>query len=294
MGSNSDYTVSESEEMLLIENVCVDLENPFPLALNHDLYMPKVANLKVSASLKEQIQKILDLESSKNIRKIMFWQIFYKKFLAESTKTLQENNSKQLGKDYVKLLWTNMKYKLDSALEQLPLILSYSIHHELYDLFKHSRHTFDMRFILDCYKIIYQELLGITVSDSFILSSAKKLFGTFFLIYLKKSKKKPETRINDFAKKTEKQMENAPGINDFAKELSLKLRPVVQKVENLATEEVLKLSVFDCVIADKVKRQLSEPLLKKSKVCDKSKVFNCVRLGPLISHQVNSSTVLLI
>ena len=292
MDKDSEYSSSESEENIVIESIDPTIEDPFPLQLNSQQYTPPLSVLKLTSSAKSDLEYILSLSSTHQIRKLLFWQIFYKKFKNDSTAALQKRSSKALGKEYVKLLWINLKKKLGSALEQLPLVMGYSVHHELYDLFKFSRHLLDVRFNLDCYKIIYQELLGITVSDSFIQTSAKKLFGDYFLKYTRKTKKETNITSNVHTKKMERQMEGIPGGVEFAKELYFKIRPVANKIENVILDDTSKVQISDSAIVEKVKRQFSQQLLRPSEILDRTKSFNCVKLGPLISHQTHSSSVL--
>lgn len=291
MDSNSEYSESESEEKLLIENVTPTTSNPFPLEVSLTKYIPLQNFIKLSSIYKNELKLILDHPTCYDIHKLLFWQIFYKKLKPDTTTYLQQKTSKNLSKHYVKILLLNMKTKIDTALECLPLVLGHAIHHELYELFKFSRYFFDMRFILDCYKIIYLELLGLTVTDSFILASAKKLFGDYFMKYARKVKKNTEVVKTIVDEKYEKQMESIPGGIEFAKELAGKLRPVTSKIELKINEEQIKLAVSDSIIADRVQRHLSEPILKKSIIEDNNKTFNCNKLSPLLSRQIQSSTV---
>ena len=188
----------------------------------------------------------------------------------------------------------NTNPNIEKALEFLPIILGHSIHHELYDIFSFSRDQFDERFTLDCYKIIFQEFLGYTVTDSFILTQTKKIFGENFLRYAKKIKKKI-TVSGSINIKYEREMQSIPGGIEFARELAGRFRPIINnKVENLESEEKVRLGIADNAIAEKVTRQLSEPTLRKSQIGDNSKMFNCVKLSPLLSKQIQSSSVIII
>jgi Protein of unknown function len=291
MDAYSDNESSESEEKLMYENVNPTKDDPFPLEVNMNHYMPPLTALKISGTSKTELKFLLGLEIVKEIHLLLFWQVFYKKLKPDTTKSLQEKVLTKLGSNYVKLLIYNMTKKLGNGLEYLPLMLGHAIHHEFFNAFKLSNHIFDIRFVLDCYKIIYQQLLGLTVTDSFILKSTKQIFGEYFMKYTEKATKKTVEPANIFNKKFEKQMESVPGGIEFAKELASKLRPVQSKIEIRAKEEKVKLATSDNVIEERVHRQLSEPLLKKSLIQDKTKSFNCVRLSPLLSTHIQSSTV---
>ena len=292
----SDYSSSVSEDHLQIENLSPTIFTPHPIDLNLSDFLPPISILKLSSKTKSIIKYLLDISTVKELHKLLFWQIFYKKFKPDSTKSLQAQTSKLLGSHYIKLLLINMSKNIESGLEYLPIMIGHAIHHEIFDLFKLSNYSFDMRFIIDCYKIIYQEIIGMTVTDSFILDLTKKVFGSYFLKYTQKVRKKIEPTTNLLNKKYEKQMEELPGGIEFAKELAVKLRPAVVKIEPNGSrdEEKVRLNIADNNIAERVKRQLSEPMLKKSSIEDNAKMFNCVKLSPILSRQINSSTVFLI
>jgi hypothetical protein len=293
MDTSSEFESSEIEEDKTFDTLTPSPENPHPLSTDHSKYLPPLEKLPLPKGLKIKLKSIFSNDSIPKIHSLLFWQVFYKKLKPETTEVLQDQTSKKLAKNYVKLLLSLMNQPAGKAIDLLPVLFGHSIHHEYFELFSQSRHHFDQRFILDCYKIIYLELSGLTVTDSFIETSAKKVLGNYYLEYLKTQKKKPQNNSGLASKKLEKQMNGVEGGIEFAKELALRLRPLITRKpeRKQAEEEEVKLEISDTIIADRVHRHLSEKVLKKSFITDSSKIFNCNKLSPLLSRQINSSTV---
>lgn len=291
--SSSDSESSEIDQENKFENINPTTADPYPLPSPNSRFLPPVSEFKLKKTIKSTLSSLFSSPSFQKLHHFLFWQIFYKKLKPDTTQYLQERISKKLGKHYVKVLLSSMSQESSKNLDSLPLFLGHAIHHELYEVFNNSRYYFDMRFILDCYKIIYLELSGIIVTDSFIQNSTKRLFGNYFMRYLAVQKKKTENPTTTLNKKFEKQMNGIPGGISFAKELAEKLRPVeVKRNENFQDEEDKHmLPIPDKIILDRVTRHLSEKTLKRSNISDSVKVFNCIRLSPLLSRQINSSSV---
>lgn len=291
---------SESESSVIEQENTIDKVNPtpadpYPLPCPNSRFLPPLSEIKLKKSIKSTLHNLISSPSIQKLHHLLFWQVFYKKLKPDTTLYLQEKNSKKLAKYYVKVLIHSMSHEVSKDLDPLPLFFGHAIHHEFYEVFKNSRYYFDIRFVIDCYKIIFLELSGIIVTDSFIQNSTRKLYGSYFMRYLTVQKKKPDNSAQVLNKKLEKQMNGVPGGVSFAKELADKLRPVnVKKNENIQDEDgddKVMLPMPDKIIADRVTRHLSEKTLKRSAISDSAKVFNCNKLSPLLSRQINNSKV---
>lgn len=293
MDTSSDFESSEIEEDKTFDTVNPTMTDPYPLESTHSKYLPPIASLRLPTPIKSHLSQILSHKSSQKLHHLLFWQVFYKKLKPSTTSSLQDQTSKKLGKNYVKLLLQLMNQPSSKSLDLIYLLIGHAINHEYFETFTQSRHHFDQRFFLDCNKIIYLELSGLTVTDSFIESTSQKLMGSYYMSFLKTQKKRPENSSNLMNKKVEKQMVGVVGGLEFARELANRLRPVqARRLEKQQEEQKIKLEVADTLIADRVQRHLSEKVLKKSMISDSSKVFNCNKLSPLLSRQINSSTVM--
>lgn len=187
-----------------------------------------------------------------------------------------------------------IKENFDEAMDVLPIIFSHSIHYELWDIFKHSKHLFDLRFCFDCYKIVYFYLFGIKVSDIFVKSATQRILGDYFMHYnTRKTKPKHLDKKHVLSKALEEKMEKYPGGKEFAKELCFSV-PVVKHVIMVDKNDLRQpvLEHIDQMLQDRVQKHMSEPPLKKS-FLDKEidKAFNCVKLSPMICGYIDSTTV---
>ena len=187
-----------------------------------------------------------------------------------------------------------IKENFDEAMDVLPIIFSHSIHYELWDIFKHSKHLFDLRFCFDCYKIVYFNLLGIKVSDIFVKTATHRILGDYFMHYnTRKTKPKHLDKKHILSKALEEKMGEFPGGKEFAKELFYSA-PVVKHIIEADKNDIRQpvLEQIDQILQHKVHKYLSEPPLKKS-FLDKEtdKTFNCVKLSPMICGYIDSTTV---
>lgn len=151
----------------------------------------------------------------------------------------------------------------------------------------------DLRFILDCYKIIYAQLLGMVVTDTFVKVTTKKLLGDYFMNYSIRNKPHKLDKKGNLPKMIEEKMESFQGGKEFAKELFSRLQP--NKPVLIVEEEVIeiksKLDTSDVALIERVEMHLNEPPLRKSFLDENPiKKFNCVKLSPLVSEQIDSST----
>ncbi|CAG9310210.1 unnamed protein product [Blepharisma stoltei] len=293
MSSGSDISSSDSEEQLLIEDVQPTLESPYPLEIKPRDYFPPLRVLKVQPLLKQQLKSFLKLDLIIDLYHHLFWLVFYTKYHNSTTKELQNQVKEQLSKTYLKLMLYNIQFKIDECMDVLPVIIGHAIHHELWDNFKYTRPLMDFRFILDCYKLIYSQLLGMVVTDTFVKVTTKKILGDYFMSYSVRNKPHKLDKKGNLPKMIEEQMESYQGGKEFAKELFSRLQPSkpVFIIEEEVPEVKAKLDISDIALVERVELHLSDPPLKKS-ILDESqmKKFNCVRLSPLVSEQIDSST----
>ena len=186
-----------------------------------------------------------------------------------------------------------LKEKFDEALDVLPIMIGHSIHYELWDIFKYSRHYFDLRFEIDCYKIIYLNLLGLRVSDIFIKSATQRILGDYFLYYKRKIKPKHVDKKHFLSKAVEERMEDFPGGKEFARELfqTAAHTKLPQNPQNAALE-AYQLELGDQLLQDKVELHMSDPPLCRSFLdSNPDKKFNCVKLSPMLCGYIDSTTV---
>ena len=292
--SDSDFSSSESEEKIFIDNVNPSLDNLFPLETHSSAFMPPLSSLKLSPRTKMQIKNILKTAPAQELRKILFWQVFCKKLKDSSTGEVQEIMHKLLSQSYSSLMLLKIKENFDEAMDVLPIIFGHSIHYGLWDIFKHSKHLFDLRFCVDCYKIVYFNLFGIKVSDIFVKSATQRILGDYFMHYnTRKAKPKHSDKKHVLSKALEEKMEKFPGGKEFARELFYNvphIKNVIKIDKNDFRQPVLEPS--DQVLQDRVEKHMSEPPMKKSfldRETDKS--FNCVKLSPMICGYIDSTTV---
>lgn len=292
--SDSDFSSSESEEKIFIDNVNPTIYNLFPLELNCVLFIAPLSSMKVSPKTKMQIRNIMKSAPALDLRKILFWQVFCKKLKDSSTPEVQEILTQHLSQAYSSLMLLKIREKFDEALDILPIIIGHSIHYELWDIFKHSKHLFDLRFCIDCYKIVYFNLFGMKVSDIFIKSATQRILGDYFMHYnSRKSKPKHSEKKHVLSKAIEEKMDKYPGGREFAKELFYNL-PNMKNVIKIEKNDIKvpTLEPSDQVLQDRVLKHMSEPPLKKSFLDkDTEKMFNCVKLSPMLSGYIDSSTV---
>jgi Protein of unknown function len=294
--SDSDFSSSESEDKIYIENINPAPDNLFPLTLNGGLYFPPLSSLKLSPKTKQQIRSIIKTHTVLQLRKILFWQIYCKKLKDSTTQQVQKTLESLLSQSYASLMLLKLKEKFDEALDILPIMIGHSIHYEMWDTFKYSRHYFDLRFIIDCYKIIYLNLLGIRVSDIFVKSTTHRILGDYFLYYSRRVKVKHTDKKHVLTKAVEDQMEEYPGGKEFARELfhNFTANKAADSSQKTMVEKP-KLEPSDQILQDRVELHMAEPPLRKS-FLDNSvdKSFNCVKLSPMLCGYIDSSTVWLI
>jgi hypothetical protein len=167
-----------------------------------------------------------------------------------------------------------IKERFEESLDILPIIIGHSIHYELWDIFKHSQSMFDLRFCLDCYKLIYFNLLGIRVSDIFVRSATQRILGDHFMYYYsRKTKTKHPDKKHVLSKALEEKMEAVAHVQKY-------------------DIETIQLEPSDQALQDKVDLHSREPPVRKS-FLDSSveKTFNCVKLSPMLCGYIDSSTV---
>ena len=70
--SDSEFSSSESEEKIYIENINPTVDNIFPLPLDGKLYFPPLSALKLSPKTKLQIRNLMKSEPALDLRKILF------------------------------------------------------------------------------------------------------------------------------------------------------------------------------------------------------------------------------
>lgn len=291
--SDSEFSSSESEEKIHIESINPTVDNIFPLVISRAEYFPPLSSLKLSPKTKLQIKGLVKTEPALNLRKILFWQVYCKKLKDSSTGKVQEILDGLLSQAYTSLMLLKIKEKFDEALDALPIMIGHSIHYELWDIFKYSRHYFDLRFEIDCYKIIYLNLLGLTVSDIFIKTASQRLLGDYFLYYKRRVKPKHVDKKHFLSRAVEEKMEEFPGGKEFARELfqSSVNAKVAQNPQNIISESY-RLDIGDQLLQDKVEFHMSEPPLRQSFLDTNSdKTFNCVKLSPMLCGYIDSSTV---
>lgn len=88
--SDSDFSSSESEEKIFIDNINPTIDNPFPLETRLLAFIPPLSSLKLSPRTKLQIKSILKTSAAQELRKILFWEVFCKKLKDSSTAEVQE------------------------------------------------------------------------------------------------------------------------------------------------------------------------------------------------------------
>lgn len=292
--SDSDFSSSESEEKIYIDNINPTISNMFPLETNCAQFIPPISSIKVSPKTKMQIRNIMKSAPAQELRKILFWQVFCKKLKDSTTSDLQELLNQLLSQSYSSLMLLKIRERFDEALDILPIIIGHSIHYELWDIFKHSKHLFDLRFCIDCYKIVYFNLFGMKVSDIFVKSATQRILGDYFMHYnSKKSKPKHTEKKHVLSKEVEEKMEKYPGGREFAKELFYNL-PHMKHVIKIEKNDIRQptLEPTDQVLQDRVEKHMKEPPLRRSFMdIDDEKSFNCVKLSPMLSGYIDSSTV---
>lgn len=292
--SDSEFSSSESEEKIYIDNINPTPDNLFPLELNSHQYLPPLSSLKLSPKIKAQVRNLMKSAPAQELRKILFWQIYCKKLKDTTTTEVQDMLSALLSQSYASLMLLKIKERFEESLDIMPIIIGHSIHYELWDIFKHSQSMFDLRFCLDCYKLIYLNLLGIRVSDIFVRSATQRILGDHFMYYYsRKTKTKHPDKKHVLSKALEEKMEEFPGGKEFAKELfhnhpSYKAVAHVQKYDI----ETIQLEPSDQVLQDKVDLHSREPPVRKSFLDSTvEKTFNCVKLSPMLCGYIDSSTV---
>jgi hypothetical protein len=292
--SDSEISSSESEEKIFIDNINPTLDNLFPLLTNGPHYFPPLSSLKLSPRTKLQLKNLMKSTPALELRKVLFWQIFCKKLKDSTTGDVQDVLAQHLSHAYAALMLLKLKDRFDEALDVLPIVIGHSIHYELWDIFKHSQHMFDLRFCIDCYKIIYLNVLGMNVSDIFVKSATQRILGDYFMYYYaRKSKPKQNDKKHGLSKAIEDKMEEFKGGKEFARRLFDNFSPSKTiSSTNKGQVEQFSLEPQDQLLQERVEFHMSDPPLRKSFLdTSTEKKFNCVRLSPMLCGYIDSSTV---
>lgn len=131
MTSGSEYSSSDSEEQLILDDIQPSLEDPYPLEIQSRVYFPALRYLKIQPPLKQKLKVFLKLDLITDLYHHLFWLFFYNKFRNSSTKDLQNHVKELLSKTYLKLMLYNIQHKCDDCMDVLPVYLGHAIHHEL-------------------------------------------------------------------------------------------------------------------------------------------------------------------
>ena len=147
--------------------------------------------------------------------------------------------------------------------------------------------------MLDCYKIIYLNLLGLRVSDIFIKSATQRILGDYFMHYSRRVKPKHVDKKHFLTKALEDKMDNFPGGKEFARELfntAGSSKAIINSSKTVVEQS--RLDPSDQILSDKVDLYMSDPPLRKSVLDNQTeKTFNCVKLSPMLCGYIESSTV---
>ena len=134
--------------------------------------------IKANATYDEEV--IADLEAILMDSKVLklfdklFWLVNFIKFRPNRLDVIQ--NLRIKVSKYYGIIMTKMRKLTEEEATLLKLVTAYLIHSVHYKLFPFERRTFDVRFILDCYHIVFYEMTGVLVSDFFIHSQIEKVF----------------------------------------------------------------------------------------------------------------------
>ena len=289
----SQYSSDSDDSRPILEGINISFDNPYPFELNPRDYFPQIRNLSLSYKTKLELKDLLKNPTVLQLHKLLFWLIFSVKFREDSTELLQEDFKKQLRENYVKLMVLKIQKKYDKGIEALPVFLGYSIYEEFWVVFKYSRHYLDMRFNLDVYKIIYKELLGITVTDTFTKQNAEWYISGCFAKHQKKTRPKTTTKNSRIPKEYKERIKNLHGGKELLKRLFSKKEP--EKRANTQTDtrqENLNLDHSDIALQERIDKYSNESEIKNSFLDrDLEKKFNCVRLSPMIEGHVMTNQI---
>lgn len=128
------------------------------------------------------MKSLLQAPEVQRLLEKLFWLVNFIKFRSNRVSVI-ENLRKKVSKIYG-VIMTKLKSQLTEEISSLiKLILAYLVHSAHYKIFPKERKSFDVRFILDCYHIIFFEMTGVLVSDFFIHSQIEDLFQDRFFFY---------------------------------------------------------------------------------------------------------------
>jgi hypothetical protein len=295
-----DYTTSSSnsdneENLLSVDSIEISLGSPIPISIKPLEYLiSSIKLLKIPSYKKAQLITIVQNRDIQKTYVSLFWLVFCKKLRNDSTRVVQQYLSEKLTKKYVKLTLNKLQTKSNDVYDFLPLILSYGVHHQMWDIFAGSRKIFNIRFVYDCYQIVLLELLGTPVTDLFVKNYTEKAFGSNFLKYnytkekIDPSKLGPPIHIQEKASKIE-------GGKELVYEIYTKLRQNSYRSGNISrrsTTPDIKLNGGDVALQKVVNSHITKSpngAAFAEKVQENK--FNCVSLSPLLSRHLQIPSV---
>ena len=299
MSINHTYTSTgpENEESLRsIESVDISLGSPIPISIKASKYL--ISSIKLLKLPSYKKAQLITLMQSRDLQKTyvsLFWLVFCKKLRNSTTQTVQLYLSEQLTKKYVKIILNKMQSKSNDIFDFIPLVISYGIHHQMWDLFSASRDIFDIRFVMDCYQIVYLELLGSFVTDLFVKNFTEKGFGQNFLKYTQQIAKPnlsllgPPSHIEEKASKIE-------GGKELVNEIYTRFRSPAYNPgsqSHRSNTPDIKLIGGDLAL-QKVVDSYTSKSPSRASILEKvqENKFNCVSLSPLLSRHLQIPSVI--
>lgn len=150
----------------------IDTASEIQHLLSHDLLQP-------GPNYPPEIHSVFSkyLQSSKiyQLSEILFWLVNMIKFQPKRSKLIV-NLRLKLVKCFSRVV-TTIPPPQEKTFALLQFFLGYLVHSLHYKILQKQRAYFDIRFILDCYHVVFYELTGVLVSDLFVYSNLKRIFG---------------------------------------------------------------------------------------------------------------------
>lgn len=298
MSSGSDVDIEE----LSVADVCPTVSNPFPVSLPIPLLLrTALSQARIKPSQKSRLAAALSTSCLQQGFECLYWFTFCRMFYTHETARVQEELKEQLSACYVKLLVLGLDDARKDHLQFIPLVFSHCICEDFYSRFSVSRAEIDESFVLSATHMVYETLLGVSTTDVFLRSQLTALYDTRALRFEEVNEYIPH-RIKEEVEERRvprdrlQRMQAVPGGQQFAEDLYKRSARTKEKKPQVAKMPMHSdrrgMSPAEIKL-ERVVRHYSTPHIRREESARRSRVFNCVKLSPMLSNHLQNGVVLL-